>query len=226
MKILLKFPVRYRVEKFMKVLTMYRNTCTNPENIILLVSLDSDDTEFSEWVVNSIYEVFPVTIVKRGQSNGKIDAVNRDIEDLKLQWDIVVVASDDMTPQVKGWDVEIIEKMPQDLDHVLFYNDGYCGSKLNTMCILGKTYYERFHYIYHPAYKSLWCDNEFMEVANMLGKQTYYNTCLFRHDHFANNKLLKPDRLMEHNQSWYFQDAQTYQQRKLINFNINVQPKQ
>ena len=92
---------------------------------------------------------------------------------------------------VLEWDVEIIEKMPQDLDHVLFYNDGYCGSKLNTMCILGRKYYERFHYIYHPAYKSLWCDNEFMEVADMLGKQTYYNTCLFRHDHFANNKLFQ-----------------------------------
>ena len=58
------------------------------------------------------------------------------------EWDICVVASDDMIPQVRGWDEELIEKMPKDLDHVLFYNDGYCGRKLNTMCIFGRKYYE------------------------------------------------------------------------------------
>ena len=58
-------------------------------------------------------------------------------------------------------------------DGVLWFNDGNQGNRLNTLCILGKKYYERFNYIYHPDYTSLWADNEFMDVANLLNKQIF-----------------------------------------------------
>jgi hypothetical protein len=70
-----------------------------------------------------------------------------------------------------------------DTDGVLWFNDGYQGNRLNTLCILGKKYYDRFNYIYHPDYISVWCDNEFMDVANLLGKQIYFDDIIIRHEH-------------------------------------------
>jgi hypothetical protein len=70
-----------------------------------------------------------------------------------------------------------------DTDGVLWFNDGHQGNNLNTLCILGKKYYERFNYIYHPEYKSVWSDNEFMLVGNILKKQTYFDEVIIEHEH-------------------------------------------
>ena len=75
---------------------------------------------------------------------------------------IVLLASDDMIPMEKGFDNIIIDKMKNyypDTDGVLWFNDGYQGDKLNTLCILGKKYYDRFGYIYNPEYISVLSDN-------------------------------------------------------------------
>jgi hypothetical protein len=70
-----------------------------------------------------------------------------------------------------------------DTDGVLWFNDGNQKNNLNTLCIIGKKYYERFNYIYFPEYKSTWCDNEFMDVANILEKQKYFNDVIIKHEH-------------------------------------------
>jgi len=76
----------------------------------------------------------------------------------------VICASDDMVPKAWGWDNEIAIAMNQhfpDLDGCVHFNDGNTDGELITFSILGKRLYERFGYIYHPDYKSLYCDNEF-----------------------------------------------------------------
>ena len=115
-----------------------------------------------------------VTVVF-GDSKTKIEACNADIKD--VDFDIVLLASDDMVPQVRGYDTIIKEAMEDyfpNTDGVLWFNDGYQSRAMNTLCILGKKYYDRFGYIYHPDYISLWCDNEFTVVANMLGRQKVF----------------------------------------------------
>ena len=106
--------------------------------------------------------------------------------DIVDDWDIVLLASDDMIPQVKGFDKVVNTLMSSnypDTDGVLFFNDGFKGKELNTLCILGKKYYKRFNYIYHPGYKSTWSDNEFMMVAEKLNKQTYFPMVIIKHEH-------------------------------------------
>ena len=91
-----------------------------------------------------------------------------------------------MIPVVKGYDTIIknnMSKLYPDTDGVLWFNDGYQGNKLNTLCILGKKYYDRFGYIYNPEYISVWSDNEFMDVGNILGKQTYFDEVIIQHQH-------------------------------------------
>lgn len=186
MKILVKFPTRGRKTKFLSVLKKYYDLCEDKENIHFLISLDEDDTEMNNQHTKDVLSTFKNLTYVFGRSLSKIHAVNRDINDLKEKWDIVLLASDDMVPQVLGYDQIIRNKMNElypDTDGVLWFNDGYQGNRLNTLCILGKKYYERFNYIYHPDYKSCFSDNEFMEVGSILKKQTYIDQVIIRHEH-------------------------------------------
>jgi hypothetical protein len=149
------------------------------------VSIDEDDTSMNTTEVISELKSYSNTQVIVGISENKIHAVNRDM-DIVDDWDIVLLASDDMIPQVKGFDKVVNTLMSSnypDTDGVLFFNDGFKGKELNTLCILGKKYYKRFNYIYHPGYKSTWSDNEFMMVAEKLNKQTYFPMVIIKHEH-------------------------------------------
>ena len=185
MRILLKFPTRGRPTKLSITFSKYIQLADDPSQISVLVSLDEDDTSYSTTQEKILKRVHPDTHIIRGKSCGKIGAVNRDMEHAP-PYDILILVSDDMIPVVKGYDTIIRDSMRShypDTDGVLFFNDGHQGQKFNPLCILGRKYYERFGYIYHPSYKSLWCDNEFTDVANQLGKQTYFDRVIIRHEH-------------------------------------------
>lgn len=185
MKLLIKFPTRNRKNKFFTVLKQYQRLCEDIENTFFLITLDNDDNEMNSPEVADIFSTFKNIKYVYGDSTSKIHAINRDLETVD-EWDIVLLASDDMTPKVKGYDNIIRNKMKEhypDTDGVLWFNDGHQGNNLNTLCILGKKYYERFNYIYHPEYKSVWSDNEFMLVGNILKKQTYFDEVIIEHEH-------------------------------------------
>ena len=100
-----------------------------------------------------------------------------------------------------------------DTDGCLWYNDGY-QDRICTLCIVGRKYYERFNYIYNPEYHSLFCDNEFTEVARSLGKIKYFDRVLFKHEHFANTNETKRDSLYDRNEALFNIDKQTFERRK------------
>jgi hypothetical protein len=107
-----------------------------------------------------------------------------------------------------------------DTDGILFFNDGYQKNKLNTLCILGKKYFDRFGFIYHPEYKSCWADNEFMEVGNKLNRQQYIDDVIIRHEHpdwgYGMN-----DSIHKLNQINYHYDLNVYKTHKQNNFFLN-----
>jgi hypothetical protein len=156
-----------------------------------------------------------------GKSNSKIHAINRDIEHFTKMndWHILVNISDDQLTEVQDWDKDVRETMPNDLDASLWYLDGR-QTRLNTMEIVGRKYYERFDYIYYPEYKSFYCDNESHEVAESLGKLIKTNRCIVKHYHYnwAQNTHMKRDETYikaEHN--WGHDEA-LYKQRKANGF--------
>lgn len=185
MKLLIKFPTKGRKEKFFEVLKKYYDLCENLDDTFFLITLDNNDVEMNNPEVIEKFNTLKNLRYVYGESNSKIHAINRDIE-LIDEWDIVLLASDDMVPKVKGYDNIIRNKMFEyypDTDGILWFNDGHQENRLNTLCILGKKYYQRFNYIYYPEYKSVWSDNEFMSVGNLLKKQTYFNDVIIEHEH-------------------------------------------
>ncbi len=185
-KILVKFPTRQRPDKFLKVLDEYIQTSVVPYKIFYVIIADKDDDTMNNKTVQNRIAARENVLIVYGDSKTKIEAVNAYIPPLDFQWDILLLASDDMIPIVDGWDNVIGEKMDEyypDGDGVLWFNDGYQGKKLNTLPIMGRKYYERFGFIYNPVYITWWCDNEFMEIANILGKQTYFDQVIIEHQH-------------------------------------------
>jgi hypothetical protein len=186
--LLIKFPTRGRPDKFFSVLDKYRDL-SRSKNVRFIVTCDLDDASMNNEEVRKRFETYDNVQVFYGNSKTKIQAINADMDG--QEFDICLLASDDMIPERVGYDVEIIRQMRlnhPDLDGVIWFSDGYQRKNLNTLTIVGKRYYDRFGYLYHPDYVSFYCDNEFMQVAFMLGKQTYVDDVIIRHQHPDNTR--------------------------------------
>lgn len=222
MRILVKIPCRERPQKLLKRIVEYQSLADD-KTIQYLVSLDLNDSSCtSPYMLGRLQALGCKVFI--GQSRNKVDACNRDIGNAE-PWDILVLASDDMECVEKGWDTilkyEMVFSFP-DTDGVLWHWDGDPNTKgrLNTMCIVGFKYYNRFGYLYENSYKSLFCDNEFTEVSQMLKKVFYSDSVLFKHVHFSNTRGLMKDALMNRTQSYYTVDRLNYELRKKQNYGI------
>jgi hypothetical protein len=157
-----------------------------------------------------------------GKNRTKVQAVNADL-DKHPDFDLLMMAADDLIPQVRGYDDVLIGYMKRyfpGTDGALFTHDGFQGRRLNTIPIMGGVYYRRFGYITHPDYRSLWGDNEFTDVANLLGRQVYIDRVILRHEH-PRITGQRPDPLYEKNNRDDETDHATYLRRREILFGIS-----
>lgn len=222
---LIKYPSRERPQQFFDTLDKYVQLFSGANSYQIVVSLDDDDSTMNNDQVRSRLKKYPQLTYYFGNSLNKIDAVNRDL-DKHRDFDILLLASDDMVPEKSGYDEVIANQFRlhfPDLDGVTWFNDGYQGENINTLCILGKKYYDRFGYIYHPDYCSLFSDNEFTDVANMLDRQVYSDEVIIRHRHYVWTAEVSKDELYARNDMFSGLDGQVYQTRKGMNFGLSEQ---
>lgn len=220
--IVVKFPSRGRPEKLLSTLKLYLEKADDATRMRFIITLDSDDPTVTPTLIDSLLAMGSNIRVDVGFSGGKIAAINRDLRTLP-RFDILLLASDDMIPVVQGYDTVIRTTMHTrhpNTDGVLWFNDGFQGRKLNTLCIMGRKYFQRFGYIYHPDYKSLWCDNEFTDVANILRRQTYIDRIIIRHEH-PGNGIGTPDESYIQNYTNNDADLSVYIRRKKMRFGLS-----
>ncbi len=222
MRIVVKFPTRSRGHKFLRILNQYIDSSDDPDNVFYLISIDQDDeTMMNPSTFKAVSNAHENVEVVVGESMSKIHACNRDLNDYEGDWDIVVLASDDMIPQVQGWDKIIAEQMEEnfpDTDGSLWFYDGH-QHDICTMSIIGRKRYEKFKYLYHPDYISLWCDNEFTDVSKADSAIIFFSTCLFKHEHpIWMRQADKMDALYRKNEKYFKIDRRTYKQRKKQGF--------
>lgn len=188
---------------------------TDPDNIHFLITIDTDDPKYSEYITapNGI----PVSFTfDAGTSASKVDAVNRGMDKVTKPWDILLLASDDMHCKCRGWDNQVRMDMAEcypNLDGLLWYFDGH-QKDICTMPIMGVNAYELDGYIYDPRFKSLWCDNFQTDVwRKQRGKMTFLDMTLFDHQHPAWGRA-RWDALYKRNEELWMEDEKTY--RSLI----------
>ena len=218
MRILYKYTTRSRRSNFLRGYDSILNKISNREDYHVLISCDQDDQSMSPLPVLDGNHTFVV-----GNSKNKIDAINRDLNEFDYDWDILINMSDDMIFTKKGFDDIIRAEFYNDFNQYLHFNDGNQKCNVCTMHIVGRNYYDRFKYIYHPDYISLWCDVENDIVAKQLGCYKYMgdNIKLFRHLHPAWG-LAPQDALSikTEDRALWVADEITFNKRKRINFGL------
>ena len=219
MRLLFKYPTRNRWGWFRKTLETYYGMMSENCDFQFLVTLDEDDSSIFIPEVRKFLDYQPNLIYHYGKSRTKIEACNADM-DLAGEWDILVLVSDDMIPIVQNFDKIIVDNMRKhfpDTDGALHFNDGFLGKdKTITLSIMGRKMYERFGYIYHPTYKSFFCDNEFTEQVRKLKKVIYISQVIIQHKWKGN----EGDDLYRRNTKACSIDENTYRKRKALGFPI------
>lgn len=222
MKILCKVTSRERPTELIKCIDSYIQLADNPNDLLWLFTFDDNDVAYNnQQLIHLIHSKIHAPIINFGISKSKISAINRDVNQLNVSWDILVNISDDQLAERKGWDSIIKNTMPEDLDASLWFNDGH-QDRINTMEIVGRKYYERFNYIYHYAYKSFFCDNEATEVAIKLGKCIKSNDCIIKHYHYGwmPSGHMKKDAVYTNAELHWNHDKQLFKERKAINYEL------
>jgi hypothetical protein len=231
MRILLKCPTRSRPQRVVETLKAYIRLANDCSRIGVALSCDVDDDSMQRNLVQEeISRILRPTAWNRiffGPNKTKIEACNANMKDIDWEWDIVVLVSDDMIPQIKGYDDILRSHMSSrfpDLDGILWFNDGCQGDKLNTLCIYGRKMYESLGNIYEPVYKSLFCDTELTDRCrtDLASKCLYVPYCIIRHEHPGTGFANKMDSLYAANQRYWSTDMYTYIQRKKYAFDWSV----
>jgi hypothetical protein len=221
-KILLKFPTRSRPEKAREALKKYAALATHPEQMGIAITCDLDDKTM-DIDLSSYLTPFGWSKVFYGNSKSKIQACNADIDKVDFAWDIIVLISDDMIPQVSGYDEIIRNACTPDLDCILWFNDGHQENNLNTLTIFGRKMYDYFGYLYHPSYYSFYCDTELTDLCKneLKDKCIYSSECIIKHEHPGLYGKTQ-DSLYYHNQRYWSTDMRNYIDRKAYKYDWSI----
>lgn len=220
MRILLKFPTRGRPQQFLVTLRGWLTNATDLSRIAVLVSYDSDDTTMTPEVIAEAEAMHPALIAVSGHSASKIAACNRDLPEYGGSWDVVLLVSDDFWCVRQGWDAMILEKMLlhfPDTDGALWFWDG-AQKKINTLECVGRKYWERRRYLYHPSYRSFWCDNESTAIGLRDKKLIFIEQSIGHHHHPAWLGGMKNDATYQRNHGAWAHDEALFNRRQAHGF--------
>jgi hypothetical protein len=119
-----------------------------------------------------------------------------------------------------GFDDIIRRHMPENLDALLHFPDDYAKDRVCTCAIIGYRYYQRDNYVYHPAYYSMFCDDEQTEIAKDRGCYVYIpDAIVIEHLHYTNDRKVVKDELYWRNDT-YNADKEVFEQRKARGFDL------
>lgn len=212
-RLLVRMPTRSRPEQALEVLTRYRALAGIP--ITIEVIIDEDDASMMAAPVLQRLAALGC-IVTVGQHKTKVEACNGGRVD---EWDILLLASDDMLPVVDGYARRIVEEMERawpHLDGALYFFDGV-RKDLVTLPIFGRRFYDQFGFVYNPAYKSLWCDTEQTALWTKMGRLACVEEMIIEHRHHVWGKAEK-DALYLRNDSLFSADKEVYDRREARGF--------
>lgn len=217
-KIFFKFPSRERPLKCFAVIDNIISMIGDRVDYRIQLTLDLDDLSMSNQDVKDRINSYGEKVKAYwGNSTGKINACNRDME-FSGEWDILLLHSDDMLFTKLDFGKDILKAF-DGYEGLVHFPDGFQNENLVTYPMMSKRYFNLFGYIYNPSYQNLYADNEQMLVAKKLDKYKYVPTSVFLHQHYrwgfgAADELSKK----EDSPEMYDRDRKTFEGRRANNF--------
>lgn len=154
MKISLLHATR-RPEAAKKCQQLWLGRADNSANIEIITCVDHDDEAGKA--------AFPDAVISN--ENTVVAAWNKAAEE--ATGDVLVALDDDWQP-AHAWD-QIIESYMSNGADILHIGDKHRKDELICHPIVSKRFYEAMGYLWHPSFKSVYCDNWFTEVAKRWG---------------------------------------------------------
>ena len=179
-----------------------------------VLSIDKDDPLNGEYL--NLFADHNVNLLY-GDNSSAIEAINRGAQLSK--GDIIIVLSDDFDAMPENWGKTIIEATQGKENWLLKTNDGAEGW-IVTLPIMDRKYYNKFGYIYYPAYKHMFADTDMTNVAEYTNCLIVRNDILFKHNHYTllNNK----DEINDKNNATWDQGENLYLNRYLCDFELKT----
>lgn len=223
MKYLIKLATRGRPELFYRTIFNVRKTIGDGVDYEIIISCDLNDPSMFNQDIIDFVDGDPHLQIFYAYQTSKIGAINRDIKEAKMDWDVLINLSDDMLWVKEGWGKIIASyvanEFNESLDCFLHLNDNHVGERLPTLSIMGREYFNRDGYIYHPSFFSVSADAEAYYVALMRGKHKYFPDVLFDHVHPANVGF-HTDATYQGNSKYDVADTENYFVRRARLFDI------
>lgn len=222
MKISVIYPSRSRPEQAEKTLSKWIESASSKYFIEWIVSIDTDDVLLSKYksIFDSHKSYFDSQLKGKNlkliinNNHSAIEAINKAAS--IATGDLLIVISDDFDCYY-GWDVSLLQELSGKSDFVLKTKDGI-QKTLVTLPIMDRKYYERFGFVYNPAYKHMGCDVELTAIAIMTGK-LLYSDLVFPHLHYSTG-LSPKDAINEKNDLTYQHGDEVLARHKVNNFGI------
>jgi len=134
---------------------LWLESADNSANIEIITCVDNNDA--------ASREAFPDAVLNHYE--GVCSAWNEAAKN--ATGDVLVALDDDWTPP-HGWD-QIIESQMCNGADILHVGDAHRKDQLICHPIISKRFYDAMGYLWHPLFKSVYCDNWFSEVAQRWG---------------------------------------------------------
>lgn len=206
---------------FRQTLSAYDALLAKPELCEIIVTADDDDRTMRAQSVRAALEGCRArAAIHHGRHRTKVEAINAHMDRATMPWDIVLLASDDMIPCEAGYDDAIRDAMSEiypDTGGALWWPDGKVEA-INTIQCLGRRLYEAQGWIYHPAYRSLWCDNEATETGLRDGTLAKMDRVIIRNESPDWGGAHRRDSLYARNNRLFRIDKATFERRKAQGF--------
>lgn len=219
--IIIKFPSRSRPDKMLHHLFNISNTIRTGSYMVYLI-MDEDDKTITDDVHKKILELssgFMNIRTSWTRSKSKIDAINRKVPE-DISWKYMVVTSDDMEFKMDGWGQIVIDAFKYTGKGCLHFPDGH-NNNLITLPVISRMFHDRFGYVYHPSYFSVFADNEMTQVAKITNEYYFVPIGIVEHKHYrwgfgpADAQSKMQDSLEVYNK-----DSQVFFNRKASNFGL------
>ena len=170
-------PSRGRLERAAQAIGEWTARRSGDHSVEHILSVDTDDDVAG---YRRVADAAGVRLVVNA-NRSVVDAANAAAR--TATGDVLIVVSDDFgCPD--GWDRALAEVLGDRRDVAVLVHDGIDG-RIMTLPIVGRALYETLGYVYHPAYVSMFCDDDLTHTAAAMGRLVDARHLVFPHRHFS-----------------------------------------
>ncbi len=210
---------RERPERMCAVLEKWISLSDDPQNLLITVSIDSDDPTKEEYkdklLELSLKTKLPINVIVNPNKN-TVEAINACKN--HISGDLIFLISDD-TDCFKSWDSEIKKLIDPSRDYYIIKTSDGIGKDLITMPIFSKKYLDSKKYIYCPEYKHMFCDTELTCVASLEDCIIDGTDLKFQHLHYTGGYHEK-DQVDLKNQDTFYEGMEVFRSRMNVMFKM------